>query len=151
MTLASQMDHYCARPITPQFEALTLLQFVQRYKIPKRVGNELICRRKEVVVISRPYCSPDPSGPKYEQYCRQKLMMHQPFRQLEQLLETFDNHEAAYLIFLQSGISQPSLADDIHRLEVMERENCINNNDEEVSSIFTFTLILSIFCVHIHI
>ena len=100
VTLASQMDHYCARPYTPQFEALTLLQFVQRYKIPKRVGDELVCRRKEVVVISRPYCSPDPSGPKYEQYCRQKLMMHQPFRQLEQLLGKFDNHEASCIFDL---------------------------------------------------
>ena len=36
VTLASQLDHYCARPSTPQFEVLTLLQFVQRYKIPKR-------------------------------------------------------------------------------------------------------------------
>ena len=123
---------------------------MQRYKIPKRVGDEVVCRRKEVVVISRPYCSPDPSGPKYEQYCRQQLMMHQPFRQLKELLGTCDNHATAYSIFLQSVISPQSFADDIHQLEVMERENHINNNEEKVSPIFTFTLILSMFCMHIH-
>ena len=32
VTLASQLDHYCARPSTPQFEALTLLHFVQKYR-----------------------------------------------------------------------------------------------------------------------
>ena len=150
VTLASQLDHYCARPSTPQFEALTLFHFVQRYKIPKRVGDEVVCTRKEVVVISRPYCSPDPSGPKYEQYCRQQLMMHQPVRQLKELLGTCDNHATAYSIFLQSVISPQSFADDIHQQEVMERENHINNNEEEVSPIFTFTLILSMFCMHIH-
>ena len=99
-------------------------------------------------MISRPYCSPDPSGPKYEQYCRQQLMMHQPFRQLKELLGTCDNHATAYSIFLQSVISPQSFADDIHQLEVMERENHINNNEEEVSPIFTFTLTCFV-CIYI--
>ncbi len=54
VTLHSQLDHYCARPATPQLEQLNILQFVQRYRIPKRVGDDLIHRRKEVVII-RPY------------------------------------------------------------------------------------------------
>ena len=130
VTLDSQLDHYIARPTTPQFEELTLLQFVQKYRIPKRVDDDLVHRTKEVVVIPRPYCSPDPSGPKYEMYCKQKLMLHQPFRQLEQLLGACDSHADAYSIFLQSGASPWSLADDIQRLEAMERENHDTNIEE---------------------
>lgn len=123
VTVDSQLDHYCSRPTTPQFEDLTLLQFVQRYRIPKRVGDDLFRRRKEVVVIVRPYCSPDPNGPKYEQYSKQRLMTHQPFRQLEELLGVCDTHSEAYSLYLQTGTVPPSLADDIHRLETAERED----------------------------
>ena len=90
--------------------------------MPKTVGEALIPRRKEVVVIPRPYVSPDPEGPKYEQYCKQKLMMHLPFRQLEDLLGECDTYAAAYTLYLLSGNAPPSLADDIHCLETAERE-----------------------------
>ena len=138
VTLDSQLDHYCGRPTTPEFESLSLLQFVQQYRIPKRVGENLLRRRKDVIVICRPYCSPDPSGPKYEQYCRQKLMMHQPFRRREELLGESDSHAEAYSIFLRSGAPPPSLADDISRLEAMQRENR-ETNAEEVSLYYTTT------------
>ena len=72
VTIDSYLDHYCARPAKTEFQELTILQFVERYRIPKRIGDNLVHRKKEVVVIVRPYCSPDPEGPKYEQYCRQK-------------------------------------------------------------------------------
>ena len=67
MTIDSYLDHYSARPATAEFQDLTILQFVERYRIPKRIGDNLVCRKQEVVVIVRPYCSPDPEGPKYEQ------------------------------------------------------------------------------------
>ena len=127
VTVDSQLDHYRARPTTPQFDNITLLEFVRGYRIPKRVGDDLIRRQKEVVVIARPYCSPDPNGPMYEQYSKQKLMMHQPFRQLDDLLGECDTPSAAYAVFLQTGNVPPSLGDDIHRLEVAQRENQGNN------------------------
>lgn len=117
VTVDSLLDHYCARPCTAHFEDMTLLEFVRSYRIPKRAGDDITCRRKEVVVVVRPFCSPDPKGHNYEQYCRQKLMLYQPFRQLEELLGTSDTHSAAYSLFLQNGEVPPSLADDIHRLE----------------------------------
>ena len=86
VTLASQLDHYRSRPTTPHMEGLTLLEFVQRYRMPKSVGLNPVSRKKEVVVIVIPFCSPDPQGPKYERYCRQKLMLHQPFWHLDELL-----------------------------------------------------------------
>lgn len=43
----------------------------QQYTIPRETNNKPPKRRKKVV---RPYCSPDPHGPKYEQYCQQKPM-----------------------------------------------------------------------------
>ena len=77
-TAPSALDHYVARPTTPQFHDITLPHFVQQYSMPKELGSEPSRRRKNVVIV-RPYCSPDRSGPKYEQYCQQKLMTYKPF------------------------------------------------------------------------
>ena len=117
VTVDSYLDHR-ARPATPHFGNLTLLQFVEQYSIPKKIGGGLVCRKKEMVIIVRPYCSPDLEGPKYEQYCRQKLMMHQ---QVDELQGTCDTHSSAYQKFLKCGNVPLSLADDIHRLESEER------------------------------
>ena len=126
VTVDSQLDHYCARPATSHMEGLTLLQ---RYRVSNRAGEEPACRRKEVVVIVHPFCSPDPQGTQYEQYCKQKPMLHQPFSQMEELLGPCDSHSEAYTIFLQSGMVPATLADDIHRVEAAGREY----NAEEVS------------------
>jgi hypothetical protein len=45
-----------------------------------RGTNDLSLRTKEVVVIIKPHYRPDPDSPQYEDYCRQKLMLHKPFR-----------------------------------------------------------------------
>ena len=130
VTVDSQLDHYCARPTSQQFENLTLLQFVERYKLPKRVGEDLIHRKKEMIVIVHPYCPADPDGPKFEQHCKQKLMLYQPFRQLEELLGSYDSHKAAYSQYLRTGTVPASLEDDIRRLEAAEREDCSTDADE---------------------
>ena len=84
------------------------------------------------MVIVRPYISPDPSGPKYEQYCRHKLMLllHIPFRLQDQLLGDSNTSSAAYATVLQSGNIPPSLEDDIHRLEQLTQQPSGNYNDE---------------------
>ena len=80
-TALSALDHYIGRPATPQFNEMTLLHYVQQFTMPKQLGSNPSRRRKAVVVIVCPYFSPDPSGPKYEEYCRQKLIRpHQPHR-----------------------------------------------------------------------
>lgn len=80
------------------------------------------------MVIVRPHCPPDPNGPKYEQYCRHKLMQHVPFRRQEDLMGAqHDTYAAAYAAFLQSGSVPPSLEDDISRLDQMNQ----HNTDEE--------------------
>ena len=84
-----------------------------------------------MVVIVRPYCPPDPEGPKYEQYCRQKLMLHVPFRNQRELLGNHTTFTAAYAEFLQSGSIPPSLEDDIHRLQQSSQEP--SEDDTEVS------------------
>ena len=83
-TAPSIVDHYCARPASETFETMTLLSFAQGYSLPRSLGEQPKKRNKKVVdvTIPRPYCSPDPSGPKYEQYCRQKLMQHKCSRKL---------------------------------------------------------------------
>jgi len=129
-TAPSTLDHYIARPTTSHFSHMTLLNFVQQYTIPKDLGSNPSCRRKKVVVIVRPFCSPDPNGPKYEQYCKQKLMLHKPFRQQEELLADSDTYATAYSIFLQSENVPPSLEDDIHRLEQQSQLPSEDDNDE---------------------
>ena len=132
VTLASQLDHYINRITGTEMEELSLLEFVQKFRMPKCIGVAPIRRKKEIVVIVIPYCPPDPQGPKYEQYCRQKLMLHQPFRHLDELLGDSETHSESYTAFLQSSTVPPSLADDIRRLEVEERENRDVENVEEV-------------------
>ena len=85
-----------------------------------------------MVVIVSPYCSPDPHGPKYEQYCQQKLMLHVPFRHQNELLSGNTTFAAAYADFLQSGIIPSSLEDDIHRLQELS-EQPSQDDDSEVS------------------
>ena len=92
VTIDSYLDHYCAHPAMTEFQELTILQFVEWYRFSKRIGDNLVHRKKEVVVIVRPYCSPNPEGPKYDQYCRQKLTIHQPFCQVDELLGACDKH-----------------------------------------------------------
>ena len=82
---------------------MTLLQFDQDYSMPKESGSEPSKRRKKVVVIVRPYCPSNPQGPKYEQYCQQKLRLHVPFRHQTELLGNTTTFTAAYAEFLQSG------------------------------------------------
>ena len=64
-TALSALDHYIGRPTTPQFNEMTLLHYVQQFTMPKQLGSNPSRRRKAVVVIVRPYFSPDPSGLKY--------------------------------------------------------------------------------------
>ena len=120
-TVASILDHYVHRPTTPIFAEMKLLHFTRNYSMPKDTGSEPK-RHKMKVVSTRPYCSPDPNGPQYEQYCQQKLMLHKPFRHLGELKGECDTFAAAYSLFLQSGSVPPSLEDDIRRLEQQDRQ-----------------------------
>ena len=77
-TALSALDHYIGRPTTPQFNEMTLLHYVQQFTMPKQLGSNPSRRRKAFVVIVPPYFSPDPSGLKYKEYCRQLIRPHQP-------------------------------------------------------------------------
>ena len=132
-TAVSTLDHYINRPGTQQFERMTLLHFVQHYSMPKGEDEEPSARQKEVVVIARPYCSPDPNGPQYEQYCRQKMMLHRPFRHCQELQAGFNTFTEAYADFLQSGNVPPSLEDDVHRLQQQQDDTSEPGSDDELS------------------
>ena len=58
---------------------MTLLHFAQHFSNPRNYGGEPNPRQKEVVVVVRPYISPEPNGPHYDQYCKHKLILHKPF------------------------------------------------------------------------
>ena len=116
-TAPSMLDHYIHRPNSSHFNNTTLLEFSRQYSMLKTKGSEPTRRRKRIVVIPRPYCSPDPAGPHYEQYCRQSLMQHMSFRQCSDLLVDSESHVDAYAAFLLPGLVPPCQEDDIHRLQ----------------------------------
>ena len=66
-------------------------------------------------------------------------MIHKPFHQLEHLLGSCDTYSAAYSLLLQYSTVPPSLPDDIHRMEMNEREN---NNEEEEEEVIIILLML---------
>ncbi len=115
---------------------MTLLVFAQNYTMPKELGAAPKHHKMKIVSI-RPYCSPDPDGPKYEQYCKQKLMLHVPFHHVDQLKGTCDTFSEAYAIFLESGNVPPSLEDDIRRLNEHQLEQDDDDDANEVLLIDT--------------
>lgn len=94
---------------------MTLLHFAQHYTVPRQ-GGDPKSRTKKVVVIVRPHLSLDPGSRDYEQYCKQKLMLHRPFRDEQQLLDIFSIFAESYTNYLQTGNIPTCLQDDIHRL-----------------------------------
>ena len=131
-TAHSVLDHYTSRPSTTQFNNITLLDFTHQYTMPKELGDEPKKRRKEFIVTPRPYCSPDPSGPNYEQYCCQSLMKYKPFRDIRELKTGFDTFAEAYADFLQSGNVPRSLEQDIFRLQQHQQSSATIQDNEEV-------------------
>lgn len=136
-TTPSILDHYIHRPSASPFSDMTLLTFARTYIMPKEISTGPTCRRKEVIVVVRPYCSPDPNGPNYEQYCKQKLMLHIKFRQLSDLLMGNATYVEAYQQFLLSANVPSSLEEDIRRLEV---EQPAEDESEEVLLILSYFL-----------
>ena len=140
-TVPSVLDHYVTRPSTPVFNDMTLLTFASTYCMPKQPSAEPTRRRKDVIVIVRPYCPSDHDAPTYEQYCRQQLMLHVSFRQISHILGEHDAYAEAYATFLLStGARSNSLQDDIHRLEVQHQ---ISSDDESDSDQVIHALICS--------
>ena len=62
---ASIVNHYTGRRNSPHFNIMTLLEFARQYSMPKSLGCEPSCRSRRIVVIPRPYVSPDPGSNKY--------------------------------------------------------------------------------------
>ena len=140
VTTPSILDCYIARPSTPLFNDMTLLTFAKAYCRPKQPSVEPTRRRKEVIVVVRPYYSADRNGPQYENYCRQKLMLHICFRQISDLLGEYDTYAEAYADFLSSSIVPPSLQDDIHELEQISSDDDGEETHEVMHHILLCTI-----------
>ena len=151
-TVPSTVDHYVHRPNTSLFNDMTLLEFTRQYTMPKTVGSEPSRRNKSIVVIPRPYCSPDPTGPKYQQYCRQSLMQHKSFRQLNDLLDDSESYVEAYASFLQSGLVPPCLEEDIHRLQQQHADQISEeHSDPEVCILACIIYTPAYICMYMYI
>ena len=71
------------------------------------------------MVRVRPHCSPDTSGPQYEQYCQQT----QAFPEYQQLKAGYDTYAEAFAGYFQSGSILPSQEDDLYRLQQQQQQN----------------------------
>ena len=143
-TALSILDHYMRRPNSVPLDDITLLEFARQYTMPKTPGSQPSRRSKRVVVIPRPYCSPDPAGPKYEQYCRQSLMQHKSFRAVNDLLNGYTTFTDAYAAYLQSESVPPSLEDDIQRLQQHSQCDSEEHDSTEVPTHIHVHLCISI-------
>jgi len=97
-------------------------------------------KHKMMIVSVRPYCLPDPNGPKYKQYYQQKLILHVSFQHVNQLKGNCEKFSDAYYIFLQSADIPTSLENDIQRLtehQLKEVEEDINEVLNVVSCVFS--------------
>ena len=65
---------------------------------------------------------------------KQRLMLHQPFRDECQLLDGHDNFSEAYATYLQTGNIPNCLQDDIHRLEQTQSDDNDSNDSPDTSS-----------------
>ena len=131
-TALSIVDHYMHRPTTQPFNHITLIEFARQYSMPKTLGSQPTRRSRCIIVIPRPYCSPDPAGPNYEQYCRHSLMQHKCFRLMDDLLDGSETFVDAYAAFLQSGHIPPCLEDDVYRLLQHTSQDTDHSSDTEV-------------------
>ena len=93
---------------------MTLLHFAQHFSNLRKHGGEPNPGQKKVVVV-RPYISSEPNGPQYEQYYKQKLMLHKPFRQEHELMDTQDTFAKAYEVYLMSENVPQSIQDGVQR------------------------------------
>jgi len=137
-TVHSILDHYVHRPSNTTFDDMTLLHFAQNYSMPKELGGTPKQHKMKIVGV-RPYCSPDPNGHKYEQYCQQKLMLYVHFRSINQLKVTFAE---AYSVFLSSTNVPQSLEDDIRRLAEHQFEHEEEEDTNEVNNLIIPSLVL---------
>ena len=133
----SIIDHYMGCPNSPHFNNMTLLEFARQYSMSKSLGCEPSRRSRRIVVIPRPYVSPDPAGDKYEQYCHQSLMQHKCFHQMDNFLSGYDNYIDAYAAFLQSGHIPPCLVNDMYRL--LQHSQSVENDSENTEVRYIYT------------
>ena len=128
-TVLSSVDHYVSRPFSNLFNTMTLFDFTQHYCV-RHKETEPQKRSKQVVVIVRPSYSPDPDGPKYEEYCRIKLMLYKPYRVEQELIGEHGTYTAAYSEYLQSGNIPACLEDDL-RLIITHQQNEEEHSDRD--------------------
>ena len=131
-TKLSILDHYKARPESCTYEHMTLMNFAQNYTMPHNLGDEPTHKTKKVVVVVRPYFAKDPNSPQFEQYCKQKLMLHVPFRSEEELLDGQNTYTEAYARFVMSGNAPQCLQDDIDTFMQQARESDSDESEGEV-------------------
>lgn len=144
-TALSILDHYIARPSTPIFNTMTIIQYTQQYTMPKDLGAQPNRRNKKVIVITRPYISPDPAGPKYEQYCQHSLMKHKSFREVTDLLAGHNTSAEAFTDLLQAEDIHPSLEEDILCLQQHQQQKTANNEVSGFCCMYNSVLQLILF------
>ena len=145
-TAFSIVNHYVGRPDSSHFNSMILLECARQYSMPRTLGTQPTPSSRRIVVICRPYVSPDLAGEKYDQYCRQSLMQHKPLLHMDDILFGHPTYINAYAAFLQSDQIPSCLEDDIfHLLQLLHS----NDDDSEETEVSTDVFHLCSFFIHV--
>ena len=129
LTGESWLQRYTSRAIA--LNDLSLYEVCCKYNWR---GNEWRRRREKTTVILRTYprLSPNPDHPDYEQYCRIKVLLHHPFRNLDDLTKREDGTEHSFAeVFADCQVHHHHPRDTLRNL-APEAQND-EDEDEEIN------------------
>jgi len=96
--------------------------------MPLELGNTPKLQKMKVVSV-QPYCSSDPNSPKFEQYCKQKLI---PLWSIDQLKGACHTQLQKRTPFF--SVSQCSPFKDIARLNSQQ----VKQEDEDANEVYNY-------------
>ena len=128
-TAPSIVDHYCARPTTGQFESMTLLSFSQDYSLPKALGDAPRPRKRRLSLfldhtVRRIQVDRKTSSTADKNSCK-------CFRNITDLLSGHETYVLAYADFLATTDIQPSLEEDLRRLQEQQQDETETSSDND--------------------
>ncbi len=130
VTTESWLQRYMNRP--NELEELSVQELFARYSWRNHGWRR---RRDSTTVILRVYprYSPNPEDPQYEQYCRTKVLLHHPFRSLQELTRPGTPDECSWEDLLAQchteGHEHPG--DTLRDLEKERQDNVQDEDDDE--------------------
>ena len=130
VTAATWIDHYEARPLGV-LDDVSLLQLFRRHKWKK--DHFELCPRTVYVVNVWPAYLPDKSNPViYEEYCRAKLQLHHPYRNIKDLQKDEDGNDIGWVAAYERCKDEC----DFHDEDPLMKEEDLESEEPEIEEEF---------------